>query len=122
VLYENEMQAAVPTVPGLAPYLEMAGVVVRMLESCRSIWMFDPMRLRFCRLPRGALLGPALPERVWTPYYRLEVDASTGGFAVTLNEDGTHLLRSWFHVVDACCHCHTEEQTDELSLDVCNVG
>jgi hypothetical protein len=54
-------------------------------------------------------------ENEWTPYYRLELDASTGAFSVGLNADDTRVLRSWLHV-EPCRHC-SGDQTGELSLD-----
>lgn len=113
----DEQQIAGPAgVPCLALEVELAGRVLRVLESCHSVWMFDVERRRFCRVPRGARLARGVFERAWHPYYHLDVDLRTGGFAVALNESRTHLLRSWVHG-DNCSHCSTDQQTGELVLD-----
>ncbi len=105
VLYENEIK----------PEIEVGGASLRVLESCHSLWVFEPARMRFRRVPRGTRLDMPSPESDWTPYHRLEVEPSSGAFAVSLNEDGTRVLRSWLHI-DPCRHCQTE-QTAELSLE-----
>jgi hypothetical protein len=55
------------------------------------------------------------PENEWTPYYRLELDASSGAFSVGLNPDDTRVLRSWIHA-EHCRHC-SSDQTGELSVE-----
>ena len=105
VLYENE------TKPGI----EVGEVSSRVLESCHSLWVFEPARKRFRRVPRGTRLDMPSPESDWTPYYRLEVEPSSGAFAVGLNSDGTRVLRSWLHT-DSCRHC-AGDRTGELSLE-----
>ena len=116
VLYENEIQAEAPESPSIAlGEVEIGGTAIRILESCHSIWIFDPGRMRFRRVPRGTRLDMPSPASDWTPYYRLEVEPSSGAFAVSLNEDDTRVLRSWLHV-EPCRHC-TGDQTTELSLE-----
>jgi hypothetical protein len=105
VLYENETK----------PEIEVAGLSIRLLESCHSVWLFDPGRMRFRRVPRGTRLDMPSPESEWTRYHRLEVEPSSGAFAVTLNEDGTRVLRSWLHS-EPCRHCGAD-QTGEISLE-----
>lgn len=105
VLYEDETK----------PEIEVGGVTIRVLESCHSLWVFEPGRKRFRRVPRGTRLDMPSPESDWTPYHRLEVEPSSGAFAVALNEDGTRVLRSWLHS-EPCRHCSTD-QTGELSLE-----
>lgn len=95
---------------------ELAGVASGTLESCHSIWVFDPERMRFRRVPRGASVEMPATAEDWQPYYRLEVNPETGAFAVGLNQDGTRMLRSWLHV-EPCPHCPAGSQTEELTLD-----
>ena len=112
VLYEREVDAGTPLA---VEDITVGGMTIRVLESCHSLWMFEPARRRFRRAPRGSRLDVPSPESDWTPYFRLEVEPSTGAFAVGLNEDGTRVLRSWLHM-DQCRHC-AGDQTGELSLD-----
>jgi hypothetical protein len=105
VLYENETK----------PEIEIGGASVRVLESCHSLWVFEADRKRFRRVPRGTRLDMPSPESEWTSYHRLEVEPSSGAFAVALNEDGTRVLRSWLHA-EPCRHCSVD-RTAELSLE-----
>lgn len=108
----NEARASeAPSLSG--GHLEVGGVVVQVLESCHSLWVLDPQRMRFCRLPRGSRLDLPFPEEAWAPYYRLELEPSSGAFALALTKDGTRILRSWVHV-EPCRHC--DDQTGELVL------
>jgi hypothetical protein len=68
---------------------------VERIESAHSLWLFDTERLRFRRVPRGADPDALALESDWEPYFALEIDDSTGAFTVTLNEDGTRLLRAF---------------------------
>jgi len=68
---------------------------VEQIESAHSLWLFDADRKRFRRLPRGADPDAPALDADWEPYFALEVDESTGAFTVTLNEDGTRLLRAF---------------------------
>jgi hypothetical protein len=116
VLYENEIEPEAPEVSTLAvEEIELGGVSLRVLESCHSIWIFEPGRMRFRRVPRGTRLDMPSPESEWTPYFRLEVEPSSGAFAVGLNQDDTRVLRSWLHI-EPCRHC-AGDQTGEVSLD-----
>ncbi|MCZ7527524.1 MAG: hypothetical protein M5U14_14750 [Acidimicrobiia bacterium] len=83
------------------------------IESSHSTWIFDPERMRFRRVPKG--VDPDVPslERDWERYYGLEIDATTGSFTVTLNPEGTRLLRSWREGTPS----HDEEPTAELTLE-----
>jgi hypothetical protein len=114
MLYENELETPERTTVPIGE-VEAAGRAVRVLESCHSIWIFEPERMRFRRVPRGTRLDMPSPESDWTPYYRLEVEPSSGAFAVALNESGTRVLRSWLHI-EPCRHC-SGDQTEELSVD-----
>jgi hypothetical protein len=78
-------------------------------DSSHSTWLFDPDRMRFCRIPKG--IDPqSLPlEREWQPYYALDLDDS-GSFTVALSEDRTRLLRAWREPVDEL------DPTAELTL------
>jgi hypothetical protein len=94
--------------------LEVIGRKVHVLESCHSTWIFDAERGLFRRIPRGAdITMPSAGE--WHAYYRLDVDDSTGAFAIALNPDGTRMLRSWVHE-EPCLHCLVGDVTGELSL------
>jgi len=114
VLHENDIAARLADRPPTVEAL-LNGSPVRVLESCHSLWIFEPERGRFRRVPRGTRLDMPSPENEWTPYYRLELDASSGAFSVGLNPDDTRVLRSWLHA-DPCRHCSTD-QTGELSLE-----
>ena len=114
MLHENDIAARLADRPPTVEAL-LNGSPVRVLESCHSLWIFEPERGRFRRVPRGTRLDMPSPENEWTPYYRLELDASSGAFSVGLNPDDTRVLRSWLHA-DPCRHCSTD-QTGELSLE-----
>ena len=84
--------------------LDMAGTTLRILESCHSLWLFDPGRMRFRRLPRGAQLDVPSSDRDWTEYHSFDLDLVAGMFVVGLNSEGTRLLRAWTHD-EPCRHC-----------------
>lgn len=116
MLYENEIEPEVPEISAVAlEEAEVGGMVIRILESCHSIWVFEAGGMRFRRVPRGIRFDMPSPESEWAPYFRLELEPSSGAFAVGLNEDHTRILRSWLHT-DPCRHC-SGDQTGELSLD-----
>lgn len=87
----------------------MAAFVER-IESSHSIWLFDTDRRRYRRLPPGADVDAPALEADWEPYFSLEIDEDSGAFTVTLNEDGTQLLRAFRKSAD-------EPPTEELSID-----
>ncbi len=94
--------------------VEVVGQKFHVLESCHSTWVFDVDRDRFRRVPRGVdIRMPS--EQEWHPYYRLDIDAGTGAFAIALNPEGTRMLRSWVHE-EPCLHCMAGEVTSELLL------
>jgi hypothetical protein len=109
VLHENDIAAR--TTVERPPTVDD----VRVLESCHSLWIFEPGRGRFRRVPRGTRRGKPPQANEWTPDYRLELDASSGAFSVGLNADDTRVLRSWLHA-DPCRHC-SSDQTSELSVE-----
>jgi hypothetical protein len=115
VLHENDIAARTADRPPTVEDLHVNGVAVRVLESCHSLWIFEPGRARFRRVPRGTRLDMPSPENEWTAYYRLEIDASSGAFSVGLNQDDTRVLRSWLHA-DSCRHC-SGDHTGEISLE-----
>jgi hypothetical protein len=92
-----------------------ASNAVQAIESCNSTWLFDADRTRFRRVPKGASIDTPAPPEEWQLYYSLELDDDTGAFVVTLNENGTRLLRSYRHQVP-CPHCDVNPTT-ELSLE-----
>jgi hypothetical protein len=57
--------------------------------------LFDTERKRFRRLPRGADVDAPALDADWEQYFALEIDEASGAFTVTLNEDGTRLLRAF---------------------------
>jgi hypothetical protein len=57
--------------------------------------LFDTERKRFRRLPRDADPDAPALDADWEQYFSLELDDRTGAFTVTLNEDGTRLLRAF---------------------------
>ena len=81
------------------------------IESAHSLWLFDTERKRFRRLPRGADPDAPALDGDWEPYFALEMDDATGAFTVTLNEDGTRLLRAFRETTGP-----GEETTTELRL------
>ena len=46
-------------------------------------------------MPRGADTDAPALEADWEQYFALELDDTTGAFTVTLNADGTRLLRAF---------------------------
>lgn len=95
MLYGNGLG---PRVAGAVTVGEVAGVVTATFESCHSVWLFDPERMRLRRVPKGTSVGVGSGEGEWQVYFGADVDGETGGFVIILNEDGTRLLRSWLHV------------------------
>ena len=93
--------------------VEVAGRRLRILESCNSRWLFDPGRMRFRRLPRGAGADVASMDGDWTEYHSFDLDLAAGMFVIGLNAEGTRLLRAWVHD-DSCRHCG--EATAEFSV------
>ena len=46
-------------------------------------------------MPRGADTDAPALDADWEQYFVLELDDTSGAFTVTLNEDGTRLLRAF---------------------------
>jgi hypothetical protein len=67
---------------------------MQRIDSTHSTWLFDPERMRFCRIPKGVDASTLPLERDWQSYHALEIDP-TGAFTVALNADRTKLLRAW---------------------------
>jgi hypothetical protein len=57
--------------------------------------LFDTDRKRFRRLPRDADPDAPALDADWEVYFSLDLDDASGAFTVTLNEDGTRLLRAF---------------------------
>ena len=85
------------------------------VESGHSTWIFDPRRLRFCRILRGIAVGQRPVSTEWRPYWELEVDPRRKSFTLFLNESRTRLVRSQIHGPD-CVQCDGAHTT-EISLD-----
>ena len=65
------------------------------IETANSVWVFEPERKRFWRVPRGLDINSPSTARAWQPYHDLVLDAETSAFTVWLDPDGTRLLRSY---------------------------
>lgn len=65
------------------------------IETANSVWVFEPERRRFWRVPRGLDVNSPATARAWQPYFNLELDSDSGAFTVWLDEEGTRLLRSY---------------------------
>jgi hypothetical protein len=92
----------------------MMVMALLVIESCHSRWFFDRQRMQFRRvLKMGAGLSGASTE--WRPFYGLELDDRTDGFVVSLNPEGTRLLRSWRHLEGECSSCGRSD-TAELEI------
>ena len=74
------------------------------IESCTFTWIFDLSRRRFRRVPSGTSVTGPVPPGAWNSYHRLDLHGDAGCFAVTLDPEGTHILRSWRHG-QPCRHC-----------------
>ena len=92
-----------------------ASNAVQALESCNSTWLFDADRSRFRRVPKGTSIDVPAPPEEWQRYYSLELDADTGAFVVTLNQNGTR--SSLLPAQGALPHCDATHH--ELSLERC---
>ncbi len=82
------------------------------IETANSVWVFEPARRRFWRVPRGLDVNSPATARAWQPYDKLELDADSGAFTVWLDPEGTRLLRSYR--LDPTEHI---ESTRELTLE-----
>jgi hypothetical protein len=91
---------------------------VERIVSAHSLWLFDTDRKRFRRIPRDADPDAPTIDADWEPYFDLVVEESTGAFTVTLNEDGTRLLRS-FRIDDEqpAPQAREDHTTTELRID-----
>lgn len=77
------------------------GLVVA--ESCTTTWAFDTDRCRFARLPRGLALSNSSAE--WRPYASMHIDRDGAFVEVSLDAEGTRLLRSDIHTGAPCPDC-----------------
>ncbi len=84
--------------------------LVELIESSHSIWQFDTDRRRFRRLPPGSDVDAPALEADWEEYFSLQIDEANNSFTVTLNEDGTRLLRA-FRKADG------DPPTEEFTLE-----
>ena len=66
MLHENDIAARTADRPPTVEDLHLNGVAVRVLESCHSLWIFEPARARFRRVPRGTRLDMPSAENEWT--------------------------------------------------------
>ncbi len=87
------------------------------VESCHSTWIFDPDRMRFCRILKGIQVAYGSVSTDWRPYWNLEVDPDAETFCVYLNpvrHDAApdQTLRHTQTVLSAVC-----KKPAELSLE-----
>jgi hypothetical protein len=75
-----------------------------ILDSCHSTWVFDSVRMQFCRILKGIRVADRSVTTLWRPYWRLELDPQTDTFSVYLNASRTRLIRSWQHTQN-CGQC-----------------
>lgn len=75
-----------------------------ILESCHCTWVFDPVRMQFCRILKGIRVADRSVSTLWRPYWLLELDPKTEAFSVHLNASRTRLIRSWRHT-QHCGQC-----------------
>jgi hypothetical protein len=86
-----------------------------IVQSCHSTWVFDPDRMRFCRILKGIEVAHRLVSTDWRPYSHLKVDPGAETFCVYLDSSRTHLIRTWRHTQN-CAQCGVHETT-ELSVE-----
>ena len=79
---------------------------VRAIESCMYTWIFDERGREFRRVPRGTSPFGPVPPGAWVTYHRLDLHWEAACFAVSLNPEGTRVLRSWLHA-HPCPRCGT---------------
>ena len=86
-----------------------------VLESCHNTWVFDPIRMQFCRIPKGIRVAGRFVATMWRPYWQLELDPDTEAFSVYLDASGTRLIQSWRH--NQYCDLCGSRRTAELTLE-----
>jgi hypothetical protein len=90
---------------------------VLVLESCHSTWIFDPVRLEFCRILKGVEVASRSVVTKWRPYWQVQLDPEAEGFTVYLNASGTRLIRSWRHATN-CKQCGASATAELSAQDV----
>jgi hypothetical protein len=108
----NGRPSATPTGPS---DIAFGPLDILVLQSCHSTWIFDPRRLRFCRILKGVKVASRSVVTEWRPYWQVQLDPEAEGFTVYLNADGTRLIRSWRHATN-CEQCGGSD-TAEFSLE-----
>jgi hypothetical protein len=88
-----------------------------ILESCHSTWVFDPVRMQFCRILKGIEVAGRSVSTAWRPYWQLELDPEMEAFSVYLNAHRTRLIRSWRHTPN-CGQCSGRETSELSSSDL----
>jgi hypothetical protein len=86
------------------------------IDSCHSLWIFDPSNQRFRRVLKGLGHGSESARTEWRFYHELDLDPDSDAFVVVLNHAGTRMLRSWRHQGVTCLQCGASG-TEELSLE-----
>jgi hypothetical protein len=87
--------------------------IVCTLRSCGFLWLIDPRRRSFLRLPSEWPLDLIPPPSTWWPYHRVEIDAAEREFTITLSIDGP-VLRTVLHR-DPCPFCCGRRPVDRVS-------
>jgi hypothetical protein len=80
-------------------------------------WFFDLPRRRFRRVPAGTTVTGPVPPGAWVAYHRIDLHGEAGSFAVTLNPQGTRILRAWLHV-QPCRHCGQEASPEGSTAEL----
>jgi hypothetical protein len=88
---------------------------VIILESCHTLWVFNPGWKQFCRILKGIEVAGRSVSTQWRPYWQLELDPDTENFSVYLTASRNRLIRSWRHAQN-CDQCGGRGLT-ELSLE-----
>lgn len=86
-----------------------------ILESCHATWVFDPVRMQFCRILKDIRVANRSVSTGWRRYWQVELDPKTEAFSVYLNGSRTRLIRSWRHT-QHCGQCRGPGTT-ELKLE-----
>ncbi len=103
-----------PALPDESSGAELRLQDFMIVESCHNTWVFDPVRMQFCRILKGIEVAGRSVSTAWRPYWQLELDPKTEAFSVYFNAARTRLIRSWRHTPN-CGQCGGRE-TNDLSL------
>ncbi|MGH8986498.1 MAG: hypothetical protein ACRDY6_21875 [Acidimicrobiia bacterium] len=74
-------------------YATVGGVVIELLKTATSHWLFDRRRKRFLRLPREMSVDAGVLLMPWEPYEELSLDTNGRAAVVTFDDAGLRRLR-----------------------------